>query len=73
MLARIRTVLFDGRHAGRPDRLDALRQKLGLPRGMSIMHALEQLDAPARARAAQVVEEKRAAARAAPNPGALSW
>ncbi|MBX3459264.1 MAG: HAD-IA family hydrolase [Planctomycetes bacterium] len=75
MLARIRTVLFDldGTLAAPTIDFDALRQKLGLPRGMSIMHALEQLDAPARARAMQVVEEaeREAAARAAPNPGAL--
>lgn len=75
MLARINTVLFDldGTLAAPAIDFDALRKRLGLPGGQSIMHALEQLDAESRARAMAVVEEteREAAARATPNPGAL--
>lgn len=75
MLARINTVLFDldGTLAAPTIDFDALRKRLGLPGGQSIMHALEQLDAAARARAMAVVEEteREAAGRATPNPGAL--
>ncbi|MBZ0135059.1 MAG: HAD family hydrolase [Planctomycetes bacterium] len=75
MLSRIHTILFDldGTLTVPVIDFDGLRRRLSLPAGVSIVHALEDMDAPTRERAYEVVHEVEleAAGNATPAPGAV--
>lgn len=77
MLKHIDTVLFDldGTITVPVIDFDALRDRLGLPSGVSIMHALQNVTGPERERAMAIVQEvELEAARAAkPSPGAVEF
>ena len=75
MLANIDTILFDldGTITVPVIDFDGLRSRLGLPQGVSIMHALNEVTGAERKRALAIVQEvELEAARAAkPAPGAI--
>lgn len=73
MLARIRTVVFDldGTLTVPEIDFDGLRRRLNLPPGVSITHAIAEMQADDQLAAMQIVqaEERRAARNAVANPG----